>query len=206
MSSLSRVLFLLCSCIFCKRTGYKPTGPAFSDFRGVAFVTFLACPGHPAEARRWKFLGFWQSISGLGKLVGIVQKVFSPKGVPRIFDACLTQFWRISDAFWTFLFPNKTRPILTHFWRIFDAFLTHFWRILAICRRLFRKHLLDDTELVGILSKNLLRPKIAIPAAIYRSAFRARAWKCPTECFLSNFGHLPQSAPKSAFKVLFGLF
>ena len=34
----------------------------------------------------------------------------------------------------------------------------------------------------------------------------ARAWKCPTECFLSNFGHLPRSAPKSAFWVLFGVF
>ena len=28
-------------------------------------------------------------------------------------------------------FPNKTRPILAHFWRIFDAFLTHF----CYCRR-----------------------------------------------------------------------
>ena len=47
-----------------------------------------------------------------------------------------------------------------------------------------------------------------IPAAIYiyRSAFRARAWKCPPECFLGNFGHLPRSAPKSAFWVLFGVF
>ena len=43
---------------------------------------------------------------------------------------------------------------------------------------------------------------IAIPAAIYRSAFRARAGKCPPECFLGNFGHLPRSAPKSAFWVL----
>ena len=25
------------------------------------------------------------------------------------------------------------------------------------------------------------------------------AGKCPTECFLSAFGHLPRSAPKSAF-------
>ena len=32
MSSLSRLLFLLCSFYFlCKRTGYKRTGPAFSD-------------------------------------------------------------------------------------------------------------------------------------------------------------------------------
>ena len=36
----------------------------------------------------------------------------------------LTQFWRISDAFWTFLFI-KEDP----FWRISDEFLTHFWRI-----------------------------------------------------------------------------
>ena len=48
--------------------------------------------------------------------LGIVQKVFSPKGVPRIFDAFLTHFG-------TVLFPNKTRPILTHFWRISDAIL-----------------------------------------------------------------------------------
>ena len=26
------------------------------------------------------------------------------------------------------------------------------------------------------------------------------AGKCPTECFLSAFGHLPRSAPKSAFE------
>ena len=42
-------------------------------------------------------------------------------------------------------------------------------------------------------------PCVAIPAAIYRSAFRARAGKCAPECFLGNFGHLPRSAPKSAF-------
>ena len=62
-------------------------------------------------------------------ILGIVQKVFSPKGF-------LTHFWRNFDAFLTHFgrssFPNKTRPILTHFWCIFDAFLTHFWRILAI--------------------------------------------------------------------------
>ena len=40
-------------------------------------------------------------------------------------EAFLTQFWRISDAFWTFLFSQQNK---THS----DAFLTHFWRILAI--------------------------------------------------------------------------
>ena len=40
------------------------------------------------------------------------------KGVPRIFDAFLTQFWRISDAFWNVpLFPIKQDP----FWRISRA-------------------------------------------------------------------------------------
>ena len=39
----------------------------------------------------------------------------------------------------------------------------------------------------------------AIPATIYRSAPGPRAGKCPPECFLSDFGHLPASAPKSAF-------
>ena len=34
----------------------------------------------------------------------------------------------------------------------------------------------------------------AIPAAIYRSA----------ECFLSNFGHLPRSAPKECCLAFFG--
>ena len=49
----------------------------------------------------------------------------------------LTDFWRLLDVP---LFPIKqTRPI-------FDAFLTHFWRILAIADAFFRKHLLDDTE------------------------------------------------------------
>ena len=51
-----------------------------------------------------------------------------------------------------------------------------------------------------------LQSRLAIPAAIYRSAFRARAGKCPPECFLSNVGHLPRSAPKSAFRALFGVF
>ena len=75
--------------------------------------------------------------------VGIVQKVFSPKGVPRIFDAFVKQIWRISDAFWNVpLFPIKQDP----FWRIFDAFLTHS----CYCQRLFRKHLLDDTEKVTL--------------------------------------------------------
>ena len=74
----------------------------------------------------------------LGKNYRIVQEVFSPNGVPRVFDAFSTQFRRISDAFWNVpLFPNKTGPILTHFWRISDAFLTHS----CYCRRLFRKHL-----------------------------------------------------------------
>ena len=53
---------------------------------------------------------------------------------------------------------------------------------------------------------DVLKFMFAIPAAIYRSAFRARARKCPPECFLGNFGHLPRSAPKSAFRVLFGVF
>ena len=34
----------------------------------------------------------------------------------------------------------------------------------------------------------------------------ARAWKCPTECFLSSFGHLPRSVPKSVFWVFFLAF
>ena len=34
----------------------------------------------------------------------------------------------------------------------------------------------------------------------------AWAGKCPTECFLSVFGRLARSAPKSAFWVLFGVF
>ena len=67
-----------------------------------------------------------------------VKRVFSPKGVPRIFDAFLTDFWRILERS---SFPNKTRPILTHFWRISDAFMTHS----CYCRGLFRKHLLDDS-------------------------------------------------------------
>ena len=58
---------------------------------------------------------------------------------PKVFRTFLTQFWRISDAFWNVpLFPIKQDP----FWRIFDAFLTHS----CYCRRLFRKHLLDDTD------------------------------------------------------------
>ena len=40
--------------------------------------------------------------------LSIAQKVFSPKGVPRIFDAFLTQFW---NAFWNApLFPIKQDP------------------------------------------------------------------------------------------------
>ena len=82
-------------------------------------------------------LAIWR---GFRFLIGIVQKVFSPKGVPSIFDAFLTQTWRVSDAFWNVpLFPIKQDPI----WRISDAFLTHFWRMPTHSR----KHLLDDTDL-----------------------------------------------------------
>ena len=55
-------------------------------------------------------------------------------------------------------------------------------------------------KIVELIAKKTNRHTgFAIPAAIYRSAFRARAGKCPPECFLSNFGHLPRSAPGSAF-------
>ena len=39
-------------------------------------------------------------------------------------------------------------------------------------------------------------PNLPIPAAIYRSSFRAWAEKCPTECFLSVFGHSEPGAEK----------
>ena len=69
-------------------------------------------------------------------LFSIVQQVFSPKGVPRIFDALLTRFG-------TFLFSQgKTRLILAYFCHISDAFLTHS----CCCPRLFREHVLDDTD------------------------------------------------------------
>ena len=46
---------------------------------------------------------------------------------------------------------------------------------------------------------------IAIPAAIYRSAFRARAGKCFPECFLSAFWRfLGLKMPKGTQKALFG--
>ena len=55
--------------------------------------------------------------------IGIVLYICC-KSVPRIFDAFLTQFWRISDAFWNVpLFPIKQDAFLTHFWRISDAFV-----------------------------------------------------------------------------------
>ena len=38
----------------------------------------------------------------------------------------------------------------------------------------------------------------------FTEVLRARAGKCPTERFLSAFGHLPRSAPRSFFVVLFG--
>ena len=61
-----------------------------------------------------------------------------------------------------------------------------------------RKHVENESK-TSPKPANNLKNSLAIPAAISRSAFRARAWKCPPECFLGNFGHLPRSAPKSAF-------
>ena len=61
----------------------------------------------------------------------------------KVFRAFLTHVWRILERS---SFPNQTRPILAHFWRISDAFLTHS----CYCRRLFRKHLLDDTEMLSL--------------------------------------------------------
>ena len=62
---------------------------------------------------------------------------YRPKGVLQ--QRCSAHFWRNFDAFWNVpLFQIKQNP----FWRISDAFLMHS----CYCRRLFRKHLLDDTE------------------------------------------------------------
>ena len=46
-------------------------------------------------------------------------------------------------------------------------------------------------------------PKICDPGRHLEECSGARAGKCPTECFLSAFGHLARSTPKSAFWVLF---
>ena len=87
--------------------------------------------GMSAKCRaRSRFLG--------PEYIGIVQKVFSPKGVPRIFDA----FWNVP------LFQkNKTNfgAFLTHFRCISDVFLTHS----CYCRRLFREHLLGRYRISG---------------------------------------------------------
>ena len=61
---------------------------------------------------------------------------------PKVFRAFLTLLWRISDAFWTFLFSqeNKTHfdAFLTHFWRIADAFSENtFWMIPTLVKALF---------------------------------------------------------------------
>ena len=77
---------------------------------------------------------------GCGSLLAEPNSVSSKRcSHPKVFRALLTQFWRVSDAFWNVpLFPTKQDP----FWRIFDAFLMHS----CYCRRLFWKHLLDDTD------------------------------------------------------------
>ena len=49
------------------------------------------------------------------------------------------------------------------------------------------------------VSGRTLKHGVAIPAAIYRSAPGPGPESALTECFLSNFGHLPCSALKSAF-------
>ena len=86
----------------------------------------------------WCFQGVFREFQG-----SVSSKRCSP---PKVFRAFWTHFGQISDAFWTFLSSryNKTHfdAFLTHFWRISDAFLTHS----GYCRRLFQKHLLDDTE------------------------------------------------------------
>ena len=103
-----------------RRSAHPPTDPQFSIILKMTKKTSEKVP----KSYFLPLFGIFLAYLGPVKF-GIIQKVLSPKGVPRIFDAFLTHFW-------TFLFPNKTRPILTHFWRISDAFLMHFWRIYAV--------------------------------------------------------------------------
>ena len=48
--------------------------------------------------------------------------------------------------------------------------------------------------------------KIAIPAAIYRSAPGPGPESAPRSVFLSNFGHLPRSAPRVLFECFLAFF
>ena len=102
---------------------------------------------------------------------------YRPKGVlpQRCSAHFLTHFWRKFDGFLTLFgrsyFPNKTRPILTHFWRISDAFLTH----AGYCRRLFRKHLLDDTD-KELREGGLSGPRTEIPSCVPSFSFGNREW------------------------------
>ena len=113
----------------CPPGGCFPFGfPFFSPF-----LVFGRFPCHASPA--WS-----QEVSlSRCRFIGIVQMVFSPnlKGVPRISDVFSTHFWLILTHFGRSSFPNKTRPsfdaFLTHFWGISDAFLTHS----CYCRHLF---------------------------------------------------------------------
>ena len=121
-------------------------------------------------------MGVVPAPSMFGCLVGVVQKVFPPKGVPHIFDAFLTQFWRILER--NSSFPtNKTQ---------FYAFLTHscycrrpsfdrfFFLFIFKCRlgclsaglgvlsagfpkNLSRLFLGDNLRIVGVLRGNTIR-------------------------------------------------
>ena len=76
---------------------------------------------YPAHWMHYKNIKVQVNVQFLN--VGIVQEVFSPKGVLHIFDSFSAHFWCVLEPSSP---PNKTRPILAHFWRILDAFLTHF--------------------------------------------------------------------------------
>ena len=92
---------------------------------------------------------------------------------------------RIHHVIWSFSAKFRQKNARSYFCT---------WRLGALKTSTFGRTWCDLQRIFHI--------RFAIPAAIYRSAFKARAWKCPPECFLGNFGHLPRSAPKSAFRVL----
>ena len=92
------------------------------------------------------------------------------------------------------------------------TFLTKHCPPLEVCAK---NAIRQKMEKIGqnYLEFSYLAPIFAIPVAIYRSAFRARAGKCPTDCFLSapksffecfwdSFG--AKKTPKSTQKALFG--
>ena len=95
--------------------------------------------------------------------------------------------WEVLLNLWAFIFCSWSIGTQCKYLKYSDTLLPFLW-----LRLIFAPMLNPFWSVVLLawpcLQMLVVKGNVAIPAANYRSVFRARAGKCPTECFLSGLG------------------